>query len=75
MPQSVANNAAYKCELHANGTTVVTGQIPKTEPNIYSADETAGVSIDMETSVSSDDTLQSSKFTDTIHKVSIQTKP
>jgi arylsulfatase len=59
--------------LSVNGKTVGTGQVPKTEPNIYSADETAGVGVDMETPVTSDYTLSSSKFTGKIHKVTIAT--
>ena len=57
--------------LSVNGQTVGTGQIPKTEPNVYSADETAGVGIDNETPVSDDYTRSSSEFTGRIHKVTI----
>ena len=61
--------------LTVNGKSVGSGHVPKTEPNIYSADETASVGVDMETPVSADYTLESSKFTGTIHKVTINTKP
>ncbi len=57
--------------LSVNGRTVATGSIPKTEPNVYSADETAGVGVDGETPVSDDYTRATSEFTGTIHKVTI----
>lgn len=58
-----------------NGASVGSGKIAKTEPNIYSADETASVDADMETPVSDDYTLATSRFTDSISKVTIGTKP
>ena len=59
--------------LSVNGKSVGSGEIPKTQPNIYSADETAGVGIDMETPVSDDYTRSTSKFTGKIHKVTVST--
>ena len=59
--------------LSLNGKTVGSGKIPKTEPNVYSADETAGVGTDMETPVSNDYTRSTSKFTGKIRKVTIST--
>ena len=53
---------------------VGSGKIPKTEPNVYSADETAGVGIDMETPVSDDYTRSTSEFTGKIPKVTIATR-
>ncbi|HNP35362.1 MAG TPA: arylsulfatase [Woeseiaceae bacterium] len=61
--------------LSVDGKTVGSGKVAKTEPNVYSADETAGVGVDHETPVSDDYTLESSKFTGTISKVTINTKP
>jgi arylsulfatase len=61
--------------LSVDGKQVGTGKIPKTQPNIYSADETAGVGVDMETPVTDDYTLESSKFTGSIGKVTINTQP
>jgi arylsulfatase len=61
--------------LSVNGRPVGSGKIAKTEPNVYSADETAGVGVDLETPVSDDYTLESSKFTGSIGKVTINTKP
>jgi len=61
--------------LTVDGKPIGSGKIEKTQPNIYSADETAGVGVDMETSVSDDYTLASSKFTGSIHKVTINTNP
>jgi arylsulfatase A-like enzyme len=60
--------------LSVNGESVGTGRIPKTEPNIYSADETAGVGVDAETPVSDDYTRVTSEFTGTIHSVTVTLK-
>ena len=61
--------------LSVNGETVGSGQVPKTQPNIFSADETAGVGVDLETPVTDDYTLHSSRFNGKIHKVTISTSP
>ena len=61
--------------LSVDGKSVGSGKIAKTEPNVYSADETAGVGVDHETPVSDDYALATSKFTGTIHKVTVNTKP
>ena len=60
--------------LSIDGQPVGTRQIPKTEPAIFSTDETAGVGIDSETPVSDDYTRATSEFTGTIHKVTISTR-
>jgi len=57
--------------LSINGQTVATGMVPQTEPNVYSADETAGVGVDMETPVSDDYTRSNNEFTGKIHKVTV----
>lgn len=61
--------------LSIDGKPVGSGKIAKTEPNVYSADETAGVGVDLETPVTNDYTLATSKFTGTISEVTINTKP
>jgi arylsulfatase A-like enzyme len=60
--------------LSVDGKSVGSGEIPKTEPNVYSADETAGVGVDMETPVSDDYTRSTSKFNGKIQKVTISTR-
>jgi arylsulfatase len=40
-----------KATLSVNGTTVAEGRVEKTQPNIFSADETADVGIDNQTPV------------------------
>jgi arylsulfatase len=61
--------------LSVDGKPVGSGKIEKTQPNIYSADETASVGVDMETPVSDHYTLESSKFSGSIHEVAINTAP
>ena len=60
--------------IYINGQEVASGRVEKTEPNVFSADETASVGVDLETSVSEDYTRSTSKFTDTINKVTISLK-
>jgi arylsulfatase len=60
--------------LYINGEEVASGRVEKTQPNVFSADETASVGVDLETSVSNDYTRSTSKFTDTINKVTISLK-
>ncbi|MDR4505040.1 MAG: sulfatase-like hydrolase/transferase [Candidatus Scalindua sp.] len=60
--------------LSINGKKVGSSRIEKTQFGIWSADETANVGIDRETSVSSDYTEDSSKFTGKIDKVTITLK-
>jgi arylsulfatase len=60
--------------LSINGKTVGSAKIAKTEFAIFSADETAGVGIDLETPVTDDYTRASSKFTGKIEKVTIALK-
>ena len=57
-----------------NGTVVGSTKIPKTESSIFSGDETAGVGIDVETTVSDEYDRASSKFTGKIGKVTITMK-
>ena len=60
--------------LFVNGKSVGSTKVPKTEFSVFSADETAGVGIDMETTVSDEYDRGSSKFTGKIDKVSISLK-
>ncbi len=61
--------------LSLDGRPVGSGKIAQTQPNVYSADETAGVGVDHETPVSDDYTLTTSKFTGKIHRVTVNTTP
>lgn len=63
--------AGGTAELAVNGKTVASGKIEKTEPNAFSADETANVGMDRETPVSDDYTTAESHFTGKIDKVTI----
>ena len=60
--------------LYINDKQVGSGRIGRTQFAIWSADETANVGIDRETSVSTDYTEETSKFTGTIDKVTISLK-
>jgi arylsulfatase len=60
--------------LYVNGKPVGSTKVPKTEFSVFSADETAGVGIDMETTVSDEYDRASSKFTGKIGKVIITLK-
>lgn len=57
--------------LSINGKQVGASKIPKTEPSVFSADETANVGVDRETPVSDDYTAKTSRFNGKIEKVSI----
>lgn len=60
--------------LFVDGTAVGSEKIAKTQPAIFSADESAGVGADMETPVSDDYTAATSEFTAKIHKVTVNLK-
>lgn len=60
--------------LYVNGKSVGSTKIPKTEFSVFSADESAGVGIDMETTVSEEYDRAGSKFTGKIGKVTIRLK-
>ncbi|HQZ66031.1 MAG TPA: sulfatase-like hydrolase/transferase, partial [Planctomycetaceae bacterium] len=60
--------------LYINDKQVGSGRIGRTQFAIWSADETANVGIDRETSVSPEYTEETSKFTGTIDKVTISLK-
>ena len=58
-----------KCLLYVDGIEVAQGEIPKTQPFIYSADEGIDVGMDNETNVSNDYEERDNKFTGKINKV------
>ena len=60
--------------LFVDGKSVASVKIPKTEFAIFSADETAGVGTDMETTVSEEYRASTSNFTGKIGKVAITLK-
>lgn len=60
--------------LYIDGKAVGSVKIPATEFSIFSADETAGVGIDTETTVTENYTRDGSKFTGKIDKVTITLK-
>ncbi len=61
--------------LLVNGAKVAEGRIERTQPAIFSADETAGVGVDDATPVSNDYKERDNAFTGTIQKVTIEVKP
>lgn len=60
-----------KCILYIDGTKVAEGQIPKTQPFVYSADEGVDIGIDNETNVSNDYKEGDNKFTGKIKQVTV----
>jgi arylsulfatase len=60
-----------KCILSIDGEKVAEGQIPKTQPFLYSADEGVDVGMDNETVVSNDYKEGDNKFTGKIKKVTV----
>lgn len=60
--------------ISINDKPVGSGRVERTQLGIWSADETANVGIDRETSVSPDYTEETSKFTGKINKVTITLK-
>ena len=60
--------------LYVNDTKVGTGKVDKTEPSIFSADETCNLGIDRESMVTTDYTLETSRFNGKIAKVTVSQK-
>ena len=58
-----------------NGEQVASGRIERTQPMIFSADETAGVGVDDATPVTADYPERNNAFTGKILKVHIEVKP
>jgi arylsulfatase len=60
-----------KCILLVDGKPVAEGQIPKTQPFMYSADEGVDIGTDNETNVSNDYKEGNNRFTGKIKKVTV----
>ena len=62
--------------LSVNGKTVAEGRIEKTQPLIFSADETADVGLDNQTPVAEDIGIgrDETRFTGKIHKITLEVK-
>lgn len=58
-----------------NGEEVASGRIERTQPIIFSADETANVGVDDATPVTNDYKERDNAFTGKIHKVTVDVKP
>jgi len=63
--------AGGKCILYVDDVKVAEGQIPKTQPFLYSGDEGVDVGTDNETNVTSDYKEGDNKFTGKIKKVTV----
>jgi arylsulfatase len=74
IPDAASPGAGGTSRLTVNGKKVAEGQIPKTQPFAFSADEGADVGVDGETNVSSDYKQGNNRFTGRIHKVTIDLK-
>ena len=65
-----------KATLFVNGKSVAEGRVEKTQPNIFSADETADVGIDNQTPVAEGIGIGAeTQFTGTINKVVLEVGP
>jgi arylsulfatase len=64
-----------KATLYVNGKPVAEGRVEKTQPNIFSADETADVGIDNQTPVADGIGIgPDTRFTGKINKVTLEVK-
>ena len=64
-----------KATLYVNGKPVAEGRIEKTQPNIFSADETADVGIDNQTPVAEGIGIGAeTRFTGTIDKITLEVR-
>ena len=75
MADSPKPGTGGKSILYVNGQQVAEGRIPKTQPFVFSGDESADVGEDAETAVSNDYKQGDNKFTGKIINVTIDTKP
>ena len=65
-----------KATLYVNGKAVADGRVEKTQPNIFSADETADVGIDNQTPVAEGIGIgPETRFTGKINKVTLEVQP
>ena len=74
IPDAAKPGTGGKSILSVDGKKVAEGQIPKTQPFIFSGDEGADVGMDAETNVSTDYKQRDNKFTGKIVDVTINTK-
>ncbi len=75
IPDARTPGAGGKSILSIDGQIVVEGQIPKTQPFAFSADEGADVGMDGETPVSPDYKQGDNKFSGKIESITISTVP
>lgn len=70
------NGKGGKVTLSVNGKTVAEGRVEKTQPNIFSADETADVGLDNQTPVAEGIGIgrDETRFTGDIHKIILVVK-
>ena len=65
-----------KATLYVNGKAVADGRVEKTQPNIFSADETADVGIDSQTPVAEGIGIgPETRFTGKISKITLEVSP
>ena len=65
-----------KATLYVNGKSVAEGRVEKTQPNIFSADETADVGIDNQTPVAEGIGIgPETRFTGKINKITLEVSP
>lgn len=74
IPDTAKPGAGGKSILSVDGEIVAQGQIPKTQPFVFSADEGTDVGMDGETNVSSDYLPINNAFTGKIVKVTVEQK-
>jgi hypothetical protein len=74
IPDEAKPGTGGKSILSVDGTKVAEGQIPKTQPFAFSADEGADVGVDGETNVSKDYKQGDNTFTGKIVKVTVEQK-
>ena len=75
IPDAAKPSTGGKSILSVDGKKVAEGQIPKTVPFVFSADEGTDVGLDGETNVSPDYKQGDNAFTGKIVKVTIEAKP
>ena len=73
-PTQAKPGTGGKSILSVDGKKVAEGQIPKTQPFVFSADEGADVGLDGETNVSPDYKQGDNAFTGKIVKVTVEQK-
>ena len=74
IPDAAKPGTGGKSILSVDGKKVAEGQIPKTQPFAFSADEGADVGLDGETNVSTDYKQGDNAFTGKIVKVTVEQK-